>query len=139
MIQFDGIDLVSSRSIPAPLIRRGLGIALGVPAERISVIDDVAKYPHPGQANVVCVISALRGDFPLMISIQCQPMAIDVMDALGLAQQISSQLGIALLAPDQGPDPYVMWLVQASAPPVRVSLDAEAFDDNRYRVMAQNA
>jgi len=57
MIEFDGIDLIIEKPVDKTNLRRALAASLGVPEERISVIDHVGQYPDSSAADIVCVES----------------------------------------------------------------------------------
>jgi hypothetical protein len=135
MIRFSGVDIVLHRRLGADPIRRGIAAALSVETAKVSVIDDVAHYPERAAADVVCVTTAISGDFAEVVSIQCEPKELPFASILEVVQRESSALGTAVLAPDDGPDPYVMWLVQPHLAPRQVSLDAAAFEDDRYEIL----
>ena len=133
-MEFRGVDVVVDRRLGVEEIRQGVAAVLSVELGRVSVIDDIAEYPERGDADVVCVITPMSGEFVAVISIQCEPVEVSFSNVLETVQQLSSSLRVTLLAPDSSPDPYSMWLVRPSFPPQRVSLDESALARERYEV-----
>jgi hypothetical protein len=135
MIEFHGVDLVIQDRVDDDHVRRAVAMALGVPANRIALIDDVGDYPGPDAADVVCVSSAVGGEFSRLLSLQVERLALPYDAPLQLLQRICDLLGTPCLSPDeQDASPYSMWSLRPGAPPGKVSLDAAAQDDGRYVV-----
>jgi len=134
MTEFDGIDIVVDRQLGPDEVRQGITGVLSVEPGRISVISDVADYPERGDADVVCVVTPTSGEFAAVISIQCDPVEVPFSDILEVVQSLSSVFEATVLAPDDDPDPYTMWLVQPHAPRKKVSLDEAALEEERYEV-----
>ena len=134
MILFSGVDVVVDRRLGDDEIRECLAQATPVGKERISVIDDVANYPAQSAADIVCVVTPNPGQFSLVLSIQCEPLELPGERTADLIHQLATILEAKILMPDDGDDPYVMWLVQPNAAPKRVALDEAAFDEDRYEI-----
>lgn len=134
MIEFNGIDILLDRRLGADQIRQGVAAVLSVEPCRVSVIDDVADYPERGSADVVSVVTPTSGEFAAVVSIQCEPMTLPFVNVWEVVEQLSAVLEAKVLVPSDGPDPYLMWLVQPDLPRRLVSLDADALEDDRYEI-----
>lgn len=132
MIVFSGIDIVIDVRLRPDQIRDAVASAVSVPARRVAVIYDLAKYPARESADVVCVVSGAAGHFVELISLQCEPMTLPFLHALDVVARFCSTVRVKALAPDDGPDPYLMWLVEPDRPPSQVAVDPAALDDHRY-------
>lgn len=132
MVEFRGIDVVIERVASDDEIKTALASALSVSQERVAVIDDVAKYPEVSAADVVCVVSPTRGGFASILSIDATCITLPGEDNFGPAQGIAENLRTRCLIPDDGPNPYVMWLISLNQSPRQVSLDVAALDEDRY-------
>jgi hypothetical protein len=100
----------------------------------VILIDDVSKYPEPGLADVVCVISPVAGDFENLISIQSNRLLLPCETVIAFVQQLSRGLDSRLLVPDEDVDPYSMLLISGDHPPVRIGLEPSELDEGRYIV-----
>jgi len=132
------MDVVAEKPVGTETLKRVLAKVLSVSARRIAVIDDMANYPERTSADVVCVITPVAGQYSVMLSIQCNPL--DLADGpIELGQRLAVELGFRFLLPDDGPDPYVMWMVQPDAPAQTVFLEPEALDGERYVIRDDNS
>ncbi len=61
-------------------------------------------------------------------------MKLPFADVLEVAERLSSAFETKILAPSDGPDPYLMWLVQPDFPRRHVSIDEAAFENERYEI-----
>jgi len=132
MIEFSGIDIVLERQINDAGIRQALVASLGIPENRVIVIDDTSKYPESAAADVVCVISSVEGEFTQLLSVQTGRLLLPYDAPLALIQSLCEALGTRCLAPDDDADPYCMWLISPGTTPGRIEIDPIAFDDDRY-------
>lgn len=135
MIEFRGIDIVLDRSPGKDRIRDSIAVVLSVEPARVAVVHDMRHYPEQRTADVVCVVTPTSGDFAEVVSIQCESMKLGFGHALEVVSQLSSILPARILAPDDSPDPYRMWLVEPSRTPVRVALNETALDAERYEIL----
>jgi len=135
MIEFKGIDLVFQRLTDHASLRRALAGSIQVPEDRVSVIDDPSQYPDRAAADVVGVATPLEGNYSTMVSIQNEPMVLPYDSPLSLVQRICELLDTQCLAPDEGVDPYVMWLVTPRTTAQRVQLDPVALDEGHYDII----
>lgn len=131
---FSGIDIVLDRTLDADQIRRGIADVLSVEPDRVSVIDNVAEYPERGSADVVNVVTPVSGDFAAVVSINCEPLTLPFADVLDVVEQLSASLKIKILVPFDGPDPYLMWLIQPDLPRKLVGLDVDALAADSYEI-----
>lgn len=136
MIEFGGIDIVLDRKLGDERTRDGVAAALSVETARVVVIHDMAQYPERQSADVVCVVTQTSGDFAEVVSIQCAPMKLPFARILDVVARLSSALQVRILAPDEGPNPYFMWLVEPEHSPIQVALDEAALEDERYEIRA---
>jgi hypothetical protein len=134
MTVFSGVDVVIDRQVGEDEIRESLAHVLPIDAARISVIDDVAKYPERTAADIVCITTSSAGEFAQVLSIQCEPVELPGRSTADVLQQLATTLNAKLLMPDEGDDPYVMWLLQPRLAPRRVALDEAALDEDRYEI-----
>lgn len=104
---------------------------MSVDAARVAVIRDV---PEREVADIVCVVTPTSGDFVELVSIQCAPMELRIVGVLEVVQHLASVLQAKILAPDEGPNPYLMWLVEPDRQPRRVALNEAALENDRYEV-----
>lgn len=133
MIEFNGLDIVVQHRMDDDNTRQALAIALGLPEERIALINDVSDYPEAGAADVVCVSSSVDGEFACLLSLQVEHLTLPY-DARGqLLQRLCELLGTQCLVPCDGDaDPYIMWSISPGKQPGKVALDAIALDEGRY-------
>lgn len=134
MTVFSGVDVVIDRKLDDDEIRECLAHVFAINAARVSIIDDVAKYPERTAADIVCITTLNPGEFVQILSIQCEPIELPERSVADVFQQIASILNVRLLMPDEGEDPYVMWLLQPHLAPRRVALDVAALDEDRYEI-----
>lgn len=134
MIDFSGVDIVLEKRLEADVFKEALSKILSLPVHRISVIDDIDRYPERGTADVVCVISPVAGQFAAVLSIQNGPIRLPLETPLEVTQQLASALKLKCLTPKEGVDPYLMWLVLPDSTPAAVALDPKALDEERYIV-----
>jgi hypothetical protein len=134
MIMFSGIDILLDQTLGRDQLCHGVSAVLSVPAARVAVIHDVAQYPERGTADIVCVVTPTTGDFVELVSIQCETMVLRDVTVIDLVQRLASQLQAKILAPVDGPDPYLMWLVEPHREPRHVGLNVAALDQNRYEL-----
>ena len=132
MIEFSGIDIILERQINDTSIRQALAASLGVPENRVIVIDDMSKYPESAAADVVCVTSSVEGEFIQLLSVQAGRLLLPYDEPLALIQSLCELLGTRCLAPDDDADPYCMWLISPGTARGRIQIDPIAFDDDRY-------
>ncbi|HEX8110292.1 MAG TPA: hypothetical protein VF516_21320 [Kofleriaceae bacterium] len=138
MTEFNGIDIVVQHRSPDASVRRALAAALAVSEERVVVIDDLSNYPEAGAADIVCVSSALKGEFTGLLSIQVERLAVPCETHEQLMRRLCDALGTQCLVPDDKQDnPYLMWSISPGAAPRKIGLDPVAFDEGRY-VIARN-
>lgn len=135
MIEFKGIDLVFQRLTDGASLRRALAASIQVPEDRVSVIDDMSDYPDRATADVVGVTTPLEGNYSTMASIQTEPIVLPYDSSLSLVQHICELLNTQCLAPDEGANAYLMWLVSPKAAARRVALDPVALDEGRYEIV----
>lgn len=133
-MRFHGVDVLTQSRVEAGRLRQGVASVLSLEGHRVSVIRDVACYPERGAADVVCVVTPIQGDFSDSVSIQCDPIEAPVSSIIEFAQRLSVALGSAVLVPDEGHDPYVMWHVDLSGGCRKVSLDESALESDTYKV-----
>jgi hypothetical protein len=134
MTVFSGVDVVIDRKLDDDEIRECFARVFAINAARVSIIDDVAQYPERTAADIVCITTLNPGEFVQTLSIQCQPIELPERSVADVLQQIASLLNVRLLMPDEGEDPYVMWLLQPRLAPRRVALDVAALDEDRYEI-----
>lgn len=134
MIEFSGADLVLEKNVDDASLRRALASCLNVPEDRVAVIDDVGQYPEPSLADVVGVTSRVSGEFSRLVSIQSKTLELPYDRLLAPLQRLCEVLGTRCLAPDDGSDPYVMWLLAPGDHPKLVGVDPVSLDENRYVV-----
>jgi hypothetical protein len=139
VIEFKGIDVVAERKIDSAEIRHALMESLSVVEERIIVIYDMGDYPQSGAADVVCVISPVDGEFSSLLSIQTDGLTLPYNGVLELVQRLAEILRTRCLVPDEGLDPYVMWLASPGQPVQRVGLDVAALNEDRYVVSPESS
>jgi hypothetical protein len=132
MIEFDGTDLIIVKMVDNATLRRALASSLAIPEDRIAVIDDVAQYPESSVADVVCVTSPVSGQFSKLVSIQTKTCRLPHDSSLDLMRQICEPLDTRCLVPDEGLNPYCMWLFVPGEAPRQVGLDPVAMDEDRY-------
>jgi hypothetical protein len=135
MIEFKGIDLVFQRLTDHASLRRALAVSIQVPEDRVSVIADISEYPDRATADVVGVTTPLEGNYSTMASIQNEPISLPYDSSLSLVQHICELLDTQCLAPYEGANPYLMWLVSPKAAAQRVALDPVALDEGRYEIV----
>ena len=136
MIEFHGVDLVIQDRVDDERVRRVVAMALGVAANRVVVIDDVGDYPESDAADVVCVSSAVGGEFSRLLSLQARGLALPYDAPLQLLQRICDLLGTLCLSPDEhDASPYAMWSLRPGAAPAKVTLDPAAQDHGRYVIV----
>jgi hypothetical protein len=138
MIEFKGIDLVFQRLTDHASLRRALVASLQVAEDRVSVVDDMSEYPDRATTDVVGVTTPLEGDYSTMVSIQNEPIALPYDSSLSLVQHVCELLDTQCLAPDEGANPYLMWLVSPKAAARRVALDPVALDEGRYEIVQRS-
>lgn len=134
MTVFSGVDVVIDRKLDDDEIRECLAHVFAINAARVSIIDDVAKYPERAAADIVCITTLNPGEFVQILSIQCEPIELPERSVADVLQQIASILNVRLLMPDEGEGPYVMWILQPHLAPRRVALDVAALDEDRYEI-----
>jgi len=133
MMEFNGLDLLVEKPIDEAALCRAIAATLGVPEGRVTVIDDISNYPASEDADVVCVVSSVEGEFSLLVSIQVNKLALPYENTVALTQCLAEQLSAACLIPDEDDvDPYNMWLVLPGSEPRRVGVDPVALDQDRY-------
>ena len=132
MIEFNGTDLIIEKTVDNATFRRALASSLELPEDRVVVIDDVGQYPEPSAADVVCVTSAVSGQFSKLVSIQAETCRLPHDTALDLMRQLCELLDTRLLVPDQGLNPFCMWLLAPGEAPRQVGMDPVAMDEDRY-------
>jgi hypothetical protein len=132
MMTFRGVDLILEHSVDTEKLRQALQSVFAVPAECISIINDITQYPKQEDAQIVCVMTPVAGDFTLLLSIQANLVLKGSEDMLALVQLICNDLGCRCLTPDEGPDPYTVWVITPYAPPQRAQLDVMQLDQNRH-------
>jgi hypothetical protein len=121
---FSGVDIVFARPVPERDLERGVSALLGVPSFRVVVVvvAGAADYPAMESAEVVCVSTAVEGDFTQLVSIHCQPRELRDHTSVSFAQRLAEALSIPCIVPDEG-------LAPCSA---ILRLDDEAFSEDRY-------
>lgn len=134
MIEFSGIDIVLDRMAGDDQLRNAVAATLSIEAARVAVIHDMADYPEGEAADVVCVLTQASGEFIQVVSIQCEPVTLRDAAILDVVGRLSSVLHARILAPDEGPDADLMWLLEPGRAPVRVELDADALDGGAYQL-----
>jgi hypothetical protein len=132
MTSLVGFDLVVERVVDAEVIRAALAKVFALPAERISIIDDLANYPERGAADIVCVVSPVIGEFAALLSIQSEPLQVPAETPLDVARVLAAVLGTRCLLPRDGVNPFLMWLVLPDSTASGVALDPEALAEERY-------
>jgi hypothetical protein len=132
MTVFSGVDIVFARPVPARDLERGVSALLGVPSSRVVVVAGVADYPAMESADVVCVSTAVEGDFTHLVSIHLQPRELRDHTNVSFAQSLAEALSVPCIVPDEGPNPCSVILIEPGEPPEPVRLDDEALDEDRY-------
>lgn len=132
MSLFKGVDLLIDCLASFDSLKVALETSLGVARERIFVISDMADYPRRNKADLVCVVTSLKGEFHALLSLQTDGIEADYSTLSEPIQRICNILGCRCLLPDVGPEPYSMLLLSDNMPPERVELDPEALDQGRY-------
>lgn len=132
MINFNGIDILFGRPVPGADLCRTVAKVLGVASSRVVSISDLADYPAPQAADVVCVSNPIQGDFAQLTSIQSDARQLPYDSVFTLVQTIADKLSVHCIVPDDDPSPYSMVLLEPGQPPRRVSLNAESMDADRY-------
>jgi hypothetical protein len=132
MSLFKGVDLLIDCWASSDSLKVALETSLGVARERIFVIRDLADYPRHNKADLVCVVTPLKGEFHTLLSLQTDGIEAEYNALPGLIQRVCNILGCRCLLPDVGPEPYSMLLLSDNMPPERVELDPEALDQGRY-------
>jgi hypothetical protein len=136
MIEFDGTDVILEKPVDDAAFRHALASSLEIPEDRIVVIDDVGQYPEPSVADVVCLTSTVSGEFSRLVSIQAKTCSLPQHTLLDFMRKFCELLDTRCLVPDQGPNPYCMWLLVPGEAPRQVGLDPVALDENRYVLRA---
>jgi hypothetical protein len=123
--------LVDREAIPAADLRDALSLAVGVPGSRVSLITDVEEYPGKEQADVVCLVSSVSGQFPTLLSIDGRrPDGAE--DVLLLVERFAGALQAVCLVGTEDPNPFAMWRVEEGPPRQRVFLVPEAMERGEY-------
>lgn len=133
-MEFRGVDIVIEKAASDAALRAAVSRGLGVPVDRIVVINDITKYPAKDQAEVVCVVSPVSGHFALLLSVQSDPIQVDVTTPFEFVQEVANDLQMKCLTPDLGDNPYLMWLIEPRSSPQRVAMDTDALDRGVYVV-----
>ena len=111
-MSISGVDvLVSRRDIPERELCDALALAGGAPRARVAVISDIKDYPAKGQADVVCTVYSVEGQFPTLLSIDGQPGRAQ--DVLPLVERLSNALKAVCLTGTDDVNPYAMWRVES--------------------------
>ena len=132
MIQFTGVDVILEDDLSDPVVGRAVASFLGVDAVRVAVIDHGDEYPDHASADVVCVTAGVAGELSRLVSIQTAPIALPDQTSLDARQRLCELLRTRCLIPDEGPDPYCMWLLAPGMPPRQVGVDPDALEEGRY-------
>jgi hypothetical protein len=69
-----------------------------------------------------------------MLSIQTGERELAYESVEALEQRLCEALDSRCLVPDEGDNPYVMWLVSPREARRRVELDPVEYDEERYRI-----
>ncbi len=137
MIDFAGVDLIIEKAGNVGVIRGALAKVFALPAHRISIIDDLANYPERNAADIVCVVTPIAGEFAAILSIQNAKMYVPADTLVDVARRLASALGTRCLLPQEGVNPYLMWMVLPDSTASAVALDPDALADERY-VLSDN-
>ncbi len=132
LIEFRGVDIVVERQVDDVRVRLALAQSLLVSEHRVAMIGEIENYPERRTADVVCVASPVEGDFSRILSIQTERLTLPYDTTVELVQRLGRILQTRCLVPNEGLDPYVMWLVSPDGSSERVELDVAAFDEDRY-------
>jgi hypothetical protein len=133
MIVFEGVDVIVQHPIHNDDTRRALAVTLGVPEDRIAIIENVTGYPDTGAADIVCVSSPVNGDFAGLLSVQVGHLEVAFESITQLIQRFSGLLSTPCLIPDEdSANPYLMWSIAPGSVPRRVALDPLALEEGRY-------
>ncbi|MEQ1572033.1 MAG: hypothetical protein ABMA64_40775, partial [Myxococcota bacterium] len=105
-----GVDVLIDRDGVSELeLRDALAQVVSVSHDRVSVIDEIKNYPFREEADVVCTVSKVEGQFPTLLSIDgtgsCE-------DALLLVERLSGALEAGCLTGTDDVNPYAMWYIK---------------------------
>jgi hypothetical protein len=132
---FDGVDILTQGS-DEETVSRVLSLCLSVPRDLVLVVDGIAHDEDALRAaersTVVCERTRVRGEFPLLLSVNCHPMELPYEETVELVQVFADGVGTRCLVGTDSPDPFEMWLVSPDLSPQLVSLDADAMDRDEY-------
>jgi hypothetical protein len=135
MIEFGGVDIVAQRRPDDDRLRSALAVIFGIPEDRVLLIEDVSGYVESSTADAVCLSSPVEGQFVCLLSIDITRRVLPYDTCAQMLRRLCELLNISFLAPDEGIDPYIFWLYSAGSVPVRVGIDTDAFDHNRYLIV----
>jgi hypothetical protein len=135
MIEFGGVDVVAQRRPDDEHLRSALAVVFGIPEDRVLLIEDVSGYEKSAAADVVCLSSSVEGEFTCLLSIDIARCTLPYDTREQLLQRFCELLGTSFLVPDEDINPYVFWLYSAGAVSVKVGIDADALDRDRYLIV----
>jgi hypothetical protein len=132
-MSFAGFDLLAERSLSKDALVEALSQCFGVSAQKVFVADDIEDVVSAGGAELVCVRSAVRGEFREYLSITMRPRPEPVDGKLGFLRRLADRLQSGLLMPEDGVDPFRVWYMASGAQAgVRASLAPGPLDHDEY-------
>lgn len=134
MIEFGGVDIVAQRRPDDGRLRSALAAIFGIPETRVLLIEDVSGYTESAIAEVVCLSTPVEGEFACLLSIDITRRELPYDTREQLLQRLCESLSVPFLAPDEDINPYIFWLYSTESVPVKVGIDTDAFDHNRYLI-----
>lgn len=137
MIRFSGIDVVARELRDSDRVRSVVAAVLSVPEPRVVVIRDISDYPPRDAADVVVIVTPSEVDSSAVLSIQTEPRELTYTAEDDLLARLCQELGVNLLAPQAGTNPYVMREYEPGRTSREVSLDPEAYEEGRYIVIGR--